>query len=96
MSRLIGMQVNFVSCETFCKLCPQKYFHLNPASSKVCGCYVLPFSCSTHLDLHNKTRVAVAKLQWNIYKNRTSCDLGYWKCMFVDFVGSPNCVHYRV
>ena len=46
--------------------CPQEYFHLNPTLSKICGCYVVPFLCSptsTRLDLHNKTRIAVANLQ---------------------------------
>ena len=64
------------------------------------------FSNFYQLDLHNKTRVALANLQWNICKNQienqTSSlfSYGYQKCMFVDFligyIGPPNCVHYWV
>ena len=49
---------------------------------KVCGCYLVRFSCSptsTNDILHNKTHVALASLRWNTCKNRnekwTSLDL---------------------
>ena len=49
---------------------------------KVCGCCLVCFSCSptfTRWHLHNETCVALAIVQWSIYKNRiknwTSLDL---------------------
>jgi hypothetical protein len=39
---------------------------------KVCGCYLVRFSCSPYrLDLHNKTCATLANLRHNICKNQT-------------------------
>ena len=40
---------------------------------KVCGCYLVRLSCfssSYRLDLHNKSRVVLSNLWWNICRNR--------------------------